>query len=237
VGSSSGGETCGGALHMIDIKDPKHPAFAGCFADLATGNQRTGYTHDAQCVRYEGPDEAYRGHNICFNASENAIGIADVTDPSKPKAVSRVSYPNVSYAHQGWLTDDHRYLYVNDEGDESAGLVEGTRTLIFDVSDLDDPVYVGAHVADTKAIDHNLYVVGNLMYESNYSSGLRILDISDRLNPKEVGFFDTRPVGGDTPEFTGSWSNYPFFKSGTVVVTSIDEGLFLLRKSTRSLIP
>jgi hypothetical protein len=80
-------------------------------------------------------------------------------------------------------------------------------------------------------------VVGDLVYESNYSSGLRILDISDRLHPKEVGFFDTRPVGGDTPDFSGSWSNYPFFKSGTVVVTSIGEGLFLLRKSTRALVP
>ena len=50
VGNSMGGETCGGALHMIDIRDPRRPTFAGCYADPSTGRARTGYTHDAQCV-------------------------------------------------------------------------------------------------------------------------------------------------------------------------------------------
>jgi choice-of-anchor B domain-containing protein len=237
VGASSGGETCGGALHMIDIREPRRPAFAGCFADPATGLARTGYTHDAQCVRYAGPDSTWRGRHVCFNASETAVGIADVTDPSAPRAISRVTYPAVAYTHQGWLTEDHRWFLVNDEGDESAGLTPGTRTLIFDVSDLDDPVFVRAYVAPNRAIDHNLYIHGNLMYQSNYASGLRILDVSDPANPRPAGFFDTRPVGPDEPEFTGSWSNYPFFRSGTIVVTSIGEGLFLLRRSSRPLVP
>ena len=58
VGNSMGGETCGGALHMIDIREPLNPKFAGCFADPALGLQRTGYTHDAQCVIYHGPGRA-----------------------------------------------------------------------------------------------------------------------------------------------------------------------------------
>ena len=37
VGSGDGGDTCGGGLHMIDIRDPKSPSFAGCFADPNTG--------------------------------------------------------------------------------------------------------------------------------------------------------------------------------------------------------
>ncbi|HET9275255.1 MAG TPA: choice-of-anchor B family protein, partial [Gemmatimonadales bacterium] len=103
VGNSMGGETCGGALHMIDIRNPAQPAFAGCFADPATGRARTGYTHDAQCAVYHGPDTAYAGRQICFNASETALGIADVTDKAAPKAISSASYPNVGYSHQGWL--------------------------------------------------------------------------------------------------------------------------------------
>ena len=59
--------------------------------------------------------------------------------------------------------------------------------------------------------------------------GLRILDISDIENPEEVGFFDTVPTGDNSPRFDGSWSNYPYFESGTIVVTSGKEGLFLLR--------
>jgi choice-of-anchor B domain-containing protein len=237
VGANGGGETCGGALHMIDIREPKNPKFAGCFADPSTGIQRTGYTHDAQCVVYHGPDATYAGRQICINSSETAIGIADVTDKANPKALSRAAYPNVAYTHQGWLTDDQRYFYVNDEGDEVQGLVNGTRTLIWDVSDLDDPVVAGQYISENKASDHNLYVKGNLMYQSNYTSGLRILDISDPKNPKPVGNFDTNPVGVDAPGFSGSWSNYPYFKSETIVVTSIQEGLFLLKKASRPLVP
>ncbi len=119
---------------------------------------------------------------------------------------------------------------MNDEGDELTGLVSGTRTLIWDVVDLDDPILLGEYISENQSTDHNLYIRGNLMYQSNYVSGLRILDISDPANPVEVGFFDTVPTGEDAPGTTGSWSNYPFFESGTIVVTSGAEGLFLLRK-------
>jgi hypothetical protein len=68
------------------------------------------------------------------------------------------------------------------------------------------------------------------MYQSNYQAGLRILDISDPLNPIEVGHFDTAPYAEDAPGFGGPWSNYPYFKSGIIAVSSRNEGLFLLRK-------
>ena len=32
----------------------------------------------------------------------------------------------------------------------------------------------------------------------------------------------------------GSWSNYPFFKSGVIVVTSMGEGLFIVKKRGRT---
>ena len=117
------------------------------------------------------------------------------------------------------------------------GLVSQTRTLIWDLSDLDDPILVGEHLADNPSIDHNLYIRGNLMYQSNYVSGLRILDISNRENPELVGFFDTVPWSEDTAEFDGSWSNYPFFPSGNIIVTSSNEGVFILRKRDLRLIP
>ena len=229
VGGSSGGEVCGGGLHMIDIREPKNPKFAGCFADSQTGNAGTGYSHDAQCVTYDGPDEKYRGREICFGSNETALSIADVTDKDSTVAVARASYPNVAYSHQGWLTDDQRFFYMNDEGDEASGTVDRTRTIIWDVSDLDDPQFVGEYLGETGAIDHNLYVKGDTMYESNYASGLRVIDISDRLNPKEIGYFDSVPNSPNTATFIGSWSNYPYFESGTIVFSSIGEGLFVVR--------
>ena len=238
TGANSGGETCGGALHMIDIREPRTPRFAGCFSDPQTGIQHTGYTHDAQCVVYTGPDSTYRGRQICINSSETAIGVADVTDKGNPKAISRASYPNVGYTHQGWFSEDQRYFYVNDEGDEVSGTVQGTRTLIWDLADLDDPVVASEYISDNKSSDHNLYIKGNLMYQSNYESGLRILDISDPVKPRLVAHLDTTPTGEeDAPGFNGSWSNYPFFKSGTIVVSSIGEGVFLVQGPVRPAIP
>ena len=232
VGSSAGGDTCGGGLHMIDIRDPKNPTFAGCFADANTGRSGTGYTHDAQCVVYRGPDEEHRGKEICFGANENALSIADVTDKENPVALAAVDYPNIGYAHQGWLTEDQAYFFMGDETDEFR-LVPNTRTIIWDVKDLDDPVMVKEFFSENTASDHNLYIVGDLMYQSNYNSGLRVFDVSDPENPRLAGFFDTLP-GEDSPAMRGSWSNYPFFESGIVVVTSMEEGLFIVKKRGRT---
>ena len=230
VGSSGGGETCGGGLHMINIQEPANPTFAGCYSAEGTGRAGTGYSHDAQCIVYHGPDEKYRGREICFGSNETALNVADVSDKAKPANISTASYPNVSYTHQGWITDDHRYFFVDDELDELSGNVPHTRTIIWDVTDLDDPQLVKEYMWGVTSTDHNLYIRGNLMYQSNYYSGLRIHDISDPENPVEVGFFDTMPVGEDRAGFAGSWSNYPYFESGTIAVSSIGEGLFLVKK-------
>ncbi|MEZ4585498.1 MAG: choice-of-anchor B family protein [Gemmatimonadales bacterium] len=233
VGSSGGGETCGGGLHMIDIRNPTAPSFAGCFAHPNTGRSGTGYSHDAQCVVYHGPDQSYRDREICMGANETALSISDVTDKTKPIAIASAAYPNVAYAHQGWLSDDHRFFYMGDEADEVAGKGTATRTLVWDVSDLDDPVLVNEYRAETHAIDHNQYVRGNYLYQSNLLAGLRILDVSDPTKPREVGFFDTVPWNGDQTGFGGSWSNYPYFASGVVAVSSWNEGLFLLKRRER----
>lgn len=229
VGANSGGETCGGGLHMINIEDPEHPSFAGCFADVSTGRAGTGYSHDAQCVIYNGPDEQYQGHEICIGSNETMISVADVTDKRNPVALGAATYPNVAYTHQGWFSEDHKYFYMNDELDEMSGLVEGTRTLIWDLQDLEDPIMVKEYVSDNPSIDHNLYIKGDLMFQSNYDSGLRILDISDRENIRPVAFFDTVPWGEDGGGFRGTWSNYPYFDSGIIVVTSMNEGVFIVK--------
>jgi len=238
VGAGEGGETCGGGLHMINIQDPQSPLFAGCFQDMGTGRQGTGYSHDAQCIIYHGPDVEHQGQEICFASNETALSIADVTDKASPLSLSTATYPNVAYAHQGWLDEEHRYFYMNDELDEIGGTVDQTRTLIWDISDLDDPILVKEYFADNESTDHNLYIVGDLMYQSNYLSGLRILDISDRENPEPVASFDTSPGRPEVPTTDGgSWSNYPFFESGIIIVSSQAEGMFILRRRDRPLLP
>ena len=233
VGSNGGGNTCGGGLHMMDIRDPLNPVFVGCF----TSQSGAPASHDAMCITYAGPDTEHRGSEICFGSNGRMFSIADVTDKSAPVELAASDYPNTSYTHQGWIDEAHEYFYMNDEIDEVDGSVPSTRTLIWDVRDLDDPILAAEHFSENRASDHNLYIRGDLMYQSNYRSGLRILDISDRENPVEIGFLDTVPYGEDEPGFAGSWSNYPYFESGIIVVTSGKEGVFVVRRVPRVLIP
>lgn len=230
-------DDCGRGLHMIDLADPVNPVFAGCFMFPATGRFNDGYTHDAQCVIYHGPDADYLGREICIGLNETHVTIADVTDKSNPIAVSAATYPDVGYIHQGWLSEDHKFLFQNDELDERRNRVQNTRTLVWDVTNLDDPVLFATYFGPGKAIDHNVYVKGNSLYQSNYMDGLRILDISDPGSPIEVAHFDTfiREPASPT-QFSGSWSNYPFFKNGVVAVTSRGEGLFLLQPTAATVV-
>ena len=155
--------------------------------------------------------------------------VADVTDKANPEALSSAAYPNVGYAHQGWITEDHKYFFLGDELDEMNGSYDRTRTMVWDVTDLDDPILTTEFMGTTGAIDHNLYIKGNTMYQSNYVAGMRVIDISDPENPRETGYFDTVPYGDNSASFNGSWSNYPYFASGTIVVTSGREGVFFLK--------
>ncbi len=217
-----GSDTFAGGLHVVDVSDPLNPVYAG-------GSEEDGYTHDAQVVNYTGPDPLYQGRQICFAANENTITIFDVTDKNLIEMISRTGYEDVGYTHQCWVTEDMRYLIANDELDEiNFGI--NTRTIIFDIHDLQNPVVAGYVDLGTPSIDHNLYVHDGLVYESNYTSGVRIfslIDVEDGdLVP--VGFFDVIPEHNNV-QFAGSWSNYPYFDSGTVVATNMYQGLHVLR--------
>jgi choice-of-anchor B domain-containing protein len=217
-----GTNTFSGGLHIVNISNPLTPTFAGDFA-------ADGYTHDAQVVTYAGPDATHVGKEIAFCSNENTLTIVDVNDPTDCQQLSRIGYPNVAYAHQGWLTEDQQYFMLGDEIDEtSSGF--NTRTLIWNVQDLDNPVLIGEFFSSIAAIDHNLYTNGNLVYQSNYRGGLRILDDQNIASASlsEVAFFDVYP-SSNSAAYNGSWSNYPYFSSGIVAVSHIEEGLFLLK--------
>ena len=190
------------------------------------------YVHDAQVVNYTtGP---YAGREIAFlcsgfgnGSSDTRLRIYDVTDKSNMFQLDSVTYPNRRYCHQGWLSEDRKYFYVNDELDEGDSV--GTTTMhIFNVEDPANAFYVRPWSNGNTARDHNLYVKGNYIYAANYRSGLRIHDVSDPENPVEVAWIDTYPADDGTG-YDGAWSNYPFFPSGNVIISDIQQGLVIVR--------
>ncbi|WP_370324013.1 choice-of-anchor B family protein [Euzebya sp.] len=227
-------DQCDSGLAMIDMSNPLLPLPAGCYAGSS-------YVHDAQCLTYEGPDADHAGRDLCIAFAEDHVSIVDVTDPASAGEISRIEYPATAYTHQGWLSEDGRYLLFNDELDEQQSAeVTHTRTMVWDVTDLDAPVEHLIAMRDgtdgnpaTASIDHNNYTRDGLAYQSNYTSGLRVIDLDALDDPDgprwdEVAYFDTYPAD-DEATFNGTWSNYPYFESGTVAVSGIGEGLFLLR--------
>ncbi|WP_034271525.1 choice-of-anchor B family protein [Haloechinothrix halophila] len=226
---------CAGGLHMVDISAPTSPSFAGCFDEH-------GYIHDTQCVVYSGPDADYAGREICVNSNakvvsadpfevENRVAIVDVTDKSNPVSIARMPYTEDGHSHQGWFTPDQRYFLHGDELDELSHGVN-TRTRIWDMTDLDNPAHIGTFDNDTTSIDHNIYTEHKLAYASNYTSGLRVYQTA-RIGMgtlKEVAFFDVYPENDNASFEGGTWSNYGYFQQDVIGVSTMDRGLFILRK-------
>ena len=166
--------------------------------------------------------------------------------------ISRISYNGAAYTHQGWLTSSGKFLLLDDELDEQEGTTytsdsdtqqhgAHTRTMVWNVEDLADPQWVSTYLSEQTAIDHNLYIVGNKAYQSNYCAGLRVLELNeddeDNLDLTEYAYFDVAPYCSG-PSFEGTWSNYPYYDGhpdnqgglyNLVAVSSIERGLYMLR--------
>jgi choice-of-anchor B domain-containing protein len=229
-----GSNTCDGGLHMVDLQNPAAPEFAGCFSEH-------GYIHDAQCVVYDGPDTEHRGREICFSSAatyydfspegiDNTVSVVDVTDKNNPVALDLLEYEMDGYSHQGWLTPDQKFFLHNDELDEVFHDVS-TTTRIFDVRDLDDISVRAVTDNGQQSIGHNLYTEGARAYASNYTTGLRIFDTSKVADGElpEIGYFDLYPENDNASFEGGTWSNYPYYNSRSVAVSSIERGLFVLQ--------
>jgi len=202
-----------------------NPPFVGSWNDF--------YIHDAQVVVWQNGPLAGRELAFCNSGTGNGTGdtrlrIVDVTNKSNMVLIGDVAYSNRAIAHQGWLTEDQRYYYLNDELDES-NFGFTTRTRIIDVQDPTNPIEVGFFTSGLDAIDHNLYTHNGMVFESNYRSGLRVFDYAtDPLNPVEIASLDTFPAD-DAASFDGNWSNYPYFPSGTIILSDMQQGLIIAR--------
>lgn len=213
----------GRGLRVYDLADPANPKFVGAWD--------TRYIHDVQVVTYH--DGPYAGRQIAFACTgfnggwvEPGFEIIDVTDKGNMKTLSRILYAGAEYSHQGWLSPDRRYFYLGDELDEDGSIM--TTTHMFDVTDLDNAKYVGKFSNELRSVGHNIYTRDHLIYQANYSSGLRVFDATDPVNPVEIAFFDTYPENNNA-NFSGLWGNFPYFPSKVVIGSDRARGLFVWR--------
>lgn len=215
---------CGGnnnGLRIYDLANPTAPAYVTAWPDR--------YVHECQVVTYSTGPWAGRQIAFCCDGWNNGftnpgLDILDVTNKQQIQLLSRFYYSGAVFSHQGWLTPDAHYFYLDDEKDDTGALP--MRTRLIDVSDLAHPVELPSFTTGSHAIDHNLYAVGNRIYESNYRSGFHVFDNTNETAPVEIASFDTWPQD-DNASFNGLWNNYPFFPSGNVIGSDIEKGLFV----------
>lgn len=225
---TAGADLSDGAFRGYSIDNPTSPVL------LEAGNG--GYMHDAssftitdsrkdtQCAN------ATTSCDVLLDFNETSFQLWDVTNVSNPVLLSERAYSNVAYVHSGWWSEDRRYLFVQDELDESNNNLN-TTLRVFDLNDLLNPVLASVWTGPSAAIDHNGFVKGNRYYMSNYERGITVLDISDPTNLVEVGFFDTIP-NSNRAAFNGSWGTYPYLPSGNVLLSDDTGGLFVLSDDT-----
>lgn len=223
-----GTNTFSGGLHIVDVNDPLNPTLVGSWDE--------NYIHDAQAVVYDGPDADHAGKEVVFAfCGYGGFRIIDVEDKADCQTLGGIQDSMWVYIHQGWLSEDHRYVFLNDEIDEISGVTEVTRTWILDVQDLDDPVVVGYHEGNLSVTDHNLYTHNGKVYEANYYAGLQVLDIVDPATAtlSLSAYFDTNPFSDQTGTSGGAWNVYPFFESGNIAI-STQSHFFMVRPSSLS---
>ena len=226
----AGANIAGGAFRIYDLVDPVNPHL------VTPSPAGTGYMHDStsMLITDNRTTQCANAHNPCevlVDFNETTVDLWDVTDKSTPVRLSTTAYPTASYTHSGWPTADNLFIVVHDELDELRRSLN-THIYTLDIADLRAPSMVTSYIGGVGSTDHNGYNIGNRYYVSHYKRGLVFFDSSNPRALTEVGSFDTYLTPAANSAGTdGAWGVYPFLPSGTILVSDIENGLFLLRKN------
>jgi choice-of-anchor B domain-containing protein len=199
------GGTLGGCA-IFDIKaDPTNPIYIGL-----TSSE---YIHDGYV----------RGDTLwASNVFAGSVSVWDLSDRSLPVKIASFNTP-MNFTHNAWLSDDGQTLFTTDEK-------SGASVAAYNVSDVSDVDLLDEWKLSPgeTSIPHNVHVVNDYLVISHYTEGVVICDALDPRKIITVGRFDTSPrfTGGG---FFGCWGVYPYFPSGLIIASDMEEGLFILR--------
>ena len=183
----------------------------------------------AQCAPQHDPCEVL----VDFNVDQ--VELWDVTNKLAPVLLGAATNPNNRYIHSGWPSADGMHLIFHDELEEiQLGLATQIYTL--NLANLRAPTVVRSHVGATSTTDHNGYMRGTYYYVSHYRRGVVVYDAADPNQLVEVAHFDNYVTPSSNVAGTdGTWGVYPFLPSGNLLVSDIENGLFVLRDHTQTL--
>ena len=206
---TGGNTTSNGGIKILSLADPVHP--------VEVGNFNQTYIHDC----YVRNDTIYAA--AIFSGR---VYVIDVKNKSNPQVVYSFTYPN-GFTHNTALSDDGQILYTTDETSSPPG-----RLRVWDISTLRDGIDGNTNISQltsfgSTAIVHNVFAKGRFVYASYYTEGVRIWDASTPSALNLIGSYDSY-APSNAAIYDGAWGVYPFFPSGTVVLSDITDGLIVL---------
>lgn len=147
--------------------------------------------------------------------------VVDVSNKANPQTLASFTTSS-AFTHNNWISDDNKTLFTTDE-------VPDAYIGAYDVSDLSNisEIDLIRSSLDSTAIPHNTHVYNDFLVTSYYTSGLQIVDANEPDIMVEVGYYDTSPFSF-TSSFQGAWGAYPYFPSGKIAVSDMEEGMFIL---------
>ncbi|MBK8983201.1 MAG: choice-of-anchor B family protein [Ignavibacteria bacterium] len=202
---SGGNASPNGGVQIVDVTDPVNPVRRGYNSER--------YVHDCRI----------RNDTIwTCNILNQRVSIINSGDKDNPHEI-RNFLTLQGFPHNCAITDDRKYLFVTHEN-EDPGVLE-----IYNIEDLEDITYVRSWqpTGITTSVTHNVEIYGSYAIVAHYTSGVRIIDISDPENPVETAWYDTRPQDNST-QFEGCWAVY-LLPSGKIIASDISNGLFVIR--------
>ncbi len=206
LGSNTFGSVTVGGATILDLNiDPINPPIVGMYEER--------YIHDA-----------YARNDTLWSAEiyEGIISVVDVSNKATPNVIGNQSTPN-DFAHNCWLSDDGDYLFTTDE--VSNGYLGAYN--VDDVSNIYEVDRIQSSPGE-EVIPHNTFYHNGFLVTSYYRDGVTIHDASNPNALVEIGNYDTSPNYSGNG-FNGCWGVFPYFQSGLIIASDIEEGLYVLQ--------
>ncbi len=212
--AAKGGDSAYKAVKIYSLEDPLDPIKIGQYGSIE-GNS-FGHVHDA----FVENDTAF------FNTGGDGLFVIDFSgdDPALIDRFSALDYPQAGYNHSGWPTEDMEYYYFADETHNTS--MKTIKTNNF--SSLEIMGTFDAGKESQYSIPHNQIVHCGFLYVSYYYEGIQIFDLNDPENPTNVFEYQTSNIA-PRESYEGAWGVYPFLPSGNIIVSDMQEGLFIFQ--------